>query len=284
MGEFQVIVNNEFVDGGQPVIHARNRSFAYGDGLFESIRVIKGQVLWVQSHYDRISEGLKALEIDKPEFFTKDWLCERLDKLLSINQVTSGGKVKVTVYRDSPGTYWPDQNHAGVLIEAYPLEKEEFELNPEGLSIEIYPEMTKQVNKLANYKTTNSLFYVMAARYCQRKGLGDCLLTNDNRNIIEATSSNLFIVSNKVLYTPAVTDGCVAGTMRMQLINLALANGIKVYESSLTPQNLLVADEVFLTNAIQGIRWAGKFREKRYFNDMSRSLTDLLNEKALSLE
>ena len=65
--------------------------------------------------------------------------------------------------------------------------------------------------------------------------------------------------------------------MRMQIINLALQNNIKVYECSILPQNLLSADEVFFTNAIRGINWVGGYRTKRYQNNMSRKLIILLN-------
>ncbi len=102
------------------------------------------------------------------------------------------------------------------------------------------------------------------------------MLQNDRGNIIESSSGNLFIVSNGVLYTPSLADGCVGGVMRAQVINLAIANGIKVYECSLNPQNLLAADEVFFTNAVRGIQWVGTYRTKRYAHRLSGTLTDLL--------
>ena len=80
------------------------------------------------------------------------------------------------------------------------------------------------------------------------------------------------------MYTPGLEEGCLAGTMRMQIINLALKNGIKVYECNLLPQNLLAADEVFLTNAIRGVNWVSGYRTKRYFNNMSRRLVAMLND------
>ena len=75
-------------------------------------------------------------------------------------------------------------------------------------------------------------------------------------------------------------DGCIAGTMRMNVINLALENKIKVYECTLNPHNLLSADEVFLTNAIRGIEWVVAYKTKRYFNEMSKKLLTILNESA----
>jgi branched-chain amino acid aminotransferase len=118
----------------------------------------------------------------------------------------------------------------------------------------------------------------MAAIHAKEKNLDDVLLVNDKGSILESSNSNLFVVSNGVLYTPGLEDGCLAGTMRMQVINLAVNNGIKVYECNILPQNLLVADEVFLTNAIQGINWVSGYRTKRYFNNVARKFVTYLND------
>ena len=93
---------------------------------------------------------------------------------------------------------------------------------------------------------------------------------------------NVFIVSNGVLYTPPVSEGCVGGTMRMFLINSAIEEGIKVYETSLTPQNLLAADEILYTNAVKGIQWISSYKSKRYFSDVAKELTKLINKKAFN--
>ena len=101
---------------------------------------------------------------------------------------------------------------------------------------------------------------------------------------VASSSSNLFLVSNGVLYTPGLEDGPVGGTMRMNIINLAIEHGIKVYECSLSPQNLLVADEIFLTNAIRGVQWVSSYRTKRYFNNTSKQMVELLNEKVAAAQ
>jgi branched-chain amino acid aminotransferase len=118
----------------------------------------------------------------------------------------------------------------------------------------------------------------MTAIAAKEKNLDDMLLTNEKGVLIESSNSNLFIVSNGVLYTPGLEDGCLAGTMRMQVINLAIQHGIKVYECSIMPQNLLAADEIFFTNAIRGIVWVGGYRTKRYYNSLGRKLQSFLND------
>jgi branched-chain amino acid aminotransferase len=118
----------------------------------------------------------------------------------------------------------------------------------------------------------------MAALNAKERNLDDLFLSDVKGNILETSSSNVFVVSNGVLYTPGLDEGCLAGTMRMQVINLALKCGMKVYECSILPQNLLAADEVFITNAVRGINWIGSYRTKKFSNTMARKLIISLNE------
>jgi branched-chain amino acid aminotransferase len=145
------------------------------------------------------------------------------------------------------------------------------------LELDIYQEIKLQKNVLSNFKTKMGLPYIMAALSAKANGLDDVFLTDVKGQILETSSCNMFIISNGVLYTPGLEEGCLAGTMRMQVINLAIAHGIKVYECAILPQNLMAADEVFLTNAIRGINWVGGYRTKRYQNNISRKLVVLLN-------
>jgi len=198
--------------------------------------------------------------------------------LLKKSGIVGGGSVRLSLDRATGGKYLPETNEVEYLIEVYPLDSNAYELNPKGVELDIYLEHRKPRMKLSNYKTKNALIYVLAAIAAKEKGLDDYLITNEQGGILESTAANLFVVSNGVLYTPGLEEGCLAGTMRMQIINLALRNNMKVYECNILPQNLLVADEIFLTNAIQGIVWVSGYRTKRYFNNTARKLMELLNE------
>jgi branched-chain amino acid aminotransferase len=198
--------------------------------------------------------------------------------LCALSEIKEGGKCRISLDRVNGGTYLPDSNEVTFFIEVYPYETNNFELNSKGLEVDQYMEIRKQRNFLSNYKTKNGLIYVMAAIHAGEKKLDDVLLINEQGGILESSSCNVFVVSNGVLYTPGLEEGCLAGTMRMQVINLALSNGIKVYECNILPQNLLAADELFFTNAIRGINWVSGYRTKRYFNNMSRKFVALLND------
>jgi branched-chain amino acid aminotransferase len=277
-----VIINGELREGDKPVITLDNRAFHYGDGIFESIRVVRGVPCFLDAHWARLTEGMKVMRIQHPAKLDRASMERYLIQLVARCGLQNG-RARLTVYRDSPGYYRPQEHTGGFTIELKPVPTEVYQLNDHGLSVDLYPEIRKAVNMLSVHKTLGCQIYVMASLWCMERGLDDCLLQNDRGNIIESSAGNIFIVSNGVLYTPSLSDGCLGGIMRMQVINLALENGIKVYECSLNPQNLLAADELFFTNASRGLQWVGSYRTKRYTHRLAQSLVDMLVKKVLAV-
>jgi branched-subunit amino acid aminotransferase/4-amino-4-deoxychorismate lyase len=275
-----VFHRGEYINENQAVIAKDNRAFRFGDGFFETMRAYNGKVLFLENHFSRISDTIRAFKYKPAEQFSIDLLRTQISGLLQRNGITAGGRIRITFYRRSTGFYLPKNDDLSYLIEAEPILENDFIMSPTGKTIDIFTDYKKEVNKLSGFKTLNAQLYVMSALYAREKGFDESLIQNSKFSIIEATSSNIFIVSNGVLYTPTLEDGCIAGTMRMHVINLALENKIKVYECTLNPHNLLSADEVFLTNAIRGIEWVVAYKTKRYFNDMSRKLLGILNDSA----
>lgn len=275
-----VFHKGEFVSDMATHIAKDNRAFRFGDGFFESMRIVNGKALFLENHFARVISTANALRMQLPPDFTPELLRGQILEVLSRNDITKGGRMRITFYRKSTGFYLPKQDELTYFIEAEPLADNEFVLNATGRMVDIFTDYKKEINKLSVFKTLNCQLYVQAAIHAREKGLDEALIQNNKLSIIESNSSNLFIVSNGVLYTPTLEDGCVAGTMRMNIINLAIENKIKVYECTLNPQNLLAADEMFLTNAVRGIEWIVGYRTKRYFNDMSKRLMVVLNEKA----
>ncbi|MFY7667531.1 MAG: aminotransferase class IV [Crocinitomicaceae bacterium] len=270
--------NGTILPNDAPTIHPGNRGHLYGDGVFESIRIMSGKPLNLENHIKRMLDGAKVIKMRTPSYYTTDFFLDKIEELIRKSEIEEGGRCRLSLDRISGGAYLPDSNESTFYIEVYPYDVNHFELNAKGLEVDIYQDIKLQKNFLSNYKTKAGLTYVMAAISAKEKGLDDVFLSNDRGNILETSSCNVFVVSNGVLYTPGLDEGCLAGTMRMQVINLAISHGIKVYECAILPQNLLAADEIFITNAIRGINWIGGYRTKRFFNNMSRKLIVLLNE------
>lgn len=278
-----ILMNGEYHDESRPYLFA-NRAFNYGDSIFESIRLINGVPYNLKSHIDRMMEGAKVIGLEIPVHFNEEYFASQIHNLAKKNGISSGGRARLTIFRSGDGTYFSENDKASFLLKLDYHPENLFSLNKEGLSMAIYNVMKKEKNILSKYKTGNSFLYIMAANYAKENNFDDCFVLNQNGKIIETISSNIFIVSNGVLYTPPLEDGCVGGTMRMKVINLALENGITVYESSLSPQNIVAANEIILTNAIRGVQWVGSYQSKRYFNTTSKKIIDLINQKEANLK
>jgi branched-chain amino acid aminotransferase len=271
--------NGQLISAEGYSIEAGNRGHLYGDGLFESIRVFDGHPINLEQHLNRLFEGMKALKMNQPDSFSLAFFEREIQTLLTRNEIQHGARLRLSIDRAKGGTYLPASNHVDYFIEVYPHQQNKFELNKMGLKIDLYDEMKKSINQLSPYKTKNCLTYIMARIKAGETGMDDLLIMNEKQGIIEASSSNLFIVSNGVLYTPGIDSGCLGGTMRMQIINLAIRERIKVYECNISPQYLLSADEVFLSNAIQGVLWVQSFRSKTYTHAVSQEMVQLLNQE-----
>ena len=277
-----VVLNGVYYKDSEVPINHQNRAFRYGDGLFETIRLINGKPVFLKNHLQRIIEGLKLLEINIPDILINDNLKIALIELAKRNGIKKGGVVRLTIWRDSVGKFMPINDNSSYLLEleAYPENK--FVLNKSGLSIDIFHDMKKQMNKLSKFKHLNSQMNVLASIYARKNEMDDCLLINEECLIVESTNSNILIIRNGTLYTPPLSDGCVGGTMRMHLINAALELNIGTYESGLNQQHLFMADEVLLTNAIRGIQWVNAFKHKRYFSKLAEVLIEKINEMAIN--
>ena len=273
-------INGEFYDPGKPLLTLQNRGFCYGDALFETIHAFGTEPKHFQLHYRRLMAGMEILGMKVPPFFDQEQLFSLIVKLLNKSRLFNSARVRLTVFRNDGGLYTPATDEVSFSIEATPLDRQKYVLNEKGLFIDIYPEMTKPLSILSPYKTANALLFVMAARYRQSKGLGDCIILNEEGKLVEATSSNLFLIKGKSLYTPKLSDGCIAGVMRQKIVELAPKVGLTVNEnSSLIEPNLLAADEIFLTNAVTGIRWVMGFKDRRYFCSYAKKLNAILNQE-----
>jgi len=270
--------NGEIVPANQRVLQLNNRAFRYGDGLFESMRMIKGQLQFPALHQNRLQLGMKALKLDNYPSFDIDFLKEKAKELSTRNK-SKNGRLRLTVFRDAEGLYTPTENKTGYTLEWETLEDQEYTLNTRGLIVGVYEDLPKPINILSNLKTCNSLQYVLAGVYKQRNYLDDAFILNQSGFLCESISSNIFIKYNGTLYTPALSEGCIKGVMRQVVIELALKNSMEIVEAQINPQVLNEADEVFLTNASRGIQWVMGFNRKRYFYEVSKLLSQKLNEQ-----
>ena len=272
--------NGQLFREGKAVISPDNRSFRYGDGLFETMRVINGNILLKALHFERLLRGMKLLQFDIPEFFTAVQLEEDIVSLCKKNRIEDKAVVRLVVFRNDGGLYDLEDMRPNYIIQGMPLQQ--YPVAPTGdggLVIDIYPDASKACNIFSEVKSNNFLLYVMGAMYARQNGLGDCLILNQYGRIADATIANVFWIKNRVIYTPPLEEGCVAGVTRRFLLQQLPAAGYTINEQPLTPDELLSADEVFLTNAVRGIRAVGKCRNRSYSSSLTKEIHGLLMDK-----
>ena len=274
-----VNLNGELFDANTPVLMADNRAFRYGDAVFESMRFSSGEVLFFDDHYNRLQPAMEALGIKGNQNFSPNNLRFHIHALIQANRIKSSARIRVEVFRNGEGTYTPDTNESSFLITAGPLDDENYTLNKEGLRIDVFPDLKKQVNIFSKYKTANSLLFVMAGLFIKGNNLDDCIILNEQENVCEANGSNIFIINGSTVLSPPLSDGCIDGVMRKNLIRIFDAENIPFAEKTISVNELLSAEEIFLTNVSKGIRWVGAFRQKRFFNKHSQSFSDLLSHR-----
>ncbi len=270
--------NGEILPENQHVMRLNNRGFRYGDGLFESMRWMKGELRFADLHINRIHKGMKLLKLEGYSQFDHYFIREKVEELSRRNKTGPNARVRLTVFRDAEGLYSPTNNKMGYALEMARLVENNYSVNNKGLMIDVYDELAKPVNVLSNMKTCNSLIYVLAGVFKNQHALDEVIILNQNGFLCEAVSSNVFVVYDKKLYTPALNEGCIAGVMRSVVMQLAKENDITLIEAQINPEILNEADEVFLTNASRGIQWVMGYNNKRYFNKVSRFLIEKLNK------
>ena len=202
--------NGEILPAGTKLVSVNNRAFKYGDGLFESMRLMKGQLKFAELHADRLQRGMKALKIDGYSQMDTWFLREKCEDISRRNKIKHG-RLRLTVYRDADGLYTPLRNNMAYVLELQPLDEPRYFLNPKGLIVDIFADLPKPTNFLSNIKTCNSLIYVMAGLFKTQNKLDEVFLLNQHGFLCEASSSNVFVWYQNHLYTPALSEGCVEG-------------------------------------------------------------------------
>lgn len=243
----------------------KNRGFKYGDGCFETIRVINGRLVNSELHYERLFKTVHVLKINFKQLTFYSFK-EELDKLISMNEILNGARIRYTVFRDGDGFYTPDSNDARRLIEISPLSESSYRLNEKGLRCGICSDIKLNYHTYSAYKTLNALPYVMASIYKKESNLDNLILLNNEDRVVELCNSNIFLIKGKVVYTPPLSEGCIDGVFRKFLIQFLPSLGYKVVLDPIHIDAVSSADEIFTTNSISGIQWIGAIDKKRFLN------------------
>lgn len=245
-------------------IHPDNRSFRYGEGLFETTRLHKGTIPLWNLHWERLIESLPKLYFQLPAHFSEAELKEEILRVAKRNNCIDAARVRITFFKGECGIWEQPNSSFHFLVQCWPLEKKEFSMNENGLDIGLFEAGRKSCDSFSNLKTNNYLLYALAAQYAKAGKLNECLVLNQHGRVCDATIANVFFSKDGVIHTPNLEEGCINGVMRRYLLEQVRNAGFQVKEGAYLPDEIAVADEVFLTNAMYGLRWVKQWGNRTY--------------------
>ena len=209
--------NGQIVSEDNDIINYNNRGFKYGDALFETLKVKDEAVVFCEDHYFRLMASMRMLRMQIPMHFTLEFFELEILKTINANKGDEN-RVKVTVFRDADGLYTPEHNNISYVVE---VKKGEVVVK-DNYRVDLYKDFMVNPNLLSTIKTNNKITNVLAGIYAQENSLDNCVLINTNKSVVEFTNGNIFLVKGNVISTPPLSDGCVKGVMRKNIIELLL--------------------------------------------------------------
>jgi branched-chain amino acid aminotransferase len=265
-----ISVNGHVMPAAEPALVVSNRGYRYGDGLFETMKVVDGKIQLGAYHFERLFSGIELLKFKISANFTPENITSEINSLCIKNGTGDQARVRLSV--SSGNGALDDSEELQYVIECWPLDLSMNALNENGLVIGIYPEIRKSCDQFSNLKSSSALIYSVAARHAKKQRWDDALVLNTNGNIADSTIANVFIIKDGHIITPPSEEGCVKGVMRRFLIERFREAGYVLREEPISPKNILAADELFLTNSIRGIRWVKELDKKVFTNEMILSI------------
>lgn len=271
----EINFNGVIIESGALHLGSENRAFRYGDGIFETIRMFNGQLPFLAQHFRRFSQGREILRLETAVNFDIAYFEQEIRKATGS---LSNARIRFTLFRQDGGLYKPVTNKTFFIAESEALPKPYFEIQSTGITMGICPYPLVSYHHTSKYKTCNRLPSISAALYAQQNHQQDCIMLNNEGKVTEAVSGNIFMIKNKQLITPPISSGCIDGIMRRFVISMAEKAGFDVKEKNILPGELSDYQEVFMTNAIQGIKPVNQIENIYFEIDKSNVLLSALNE------
>lgn len=274
--------NGDILSQNTFFLNHENRGLKYGDGLFETIRVVNGKIFFWEDHYLRLMSSMRIMRMEIPMNFTMEFLEEQLLNTITSNSLeNSPARVRLSVFRNDGGYYLPETNHISYIIEVGELDSPFYMIQQQDYVVELFKDFYVNPDMLSTLKSNNKAINVVGSIYAHENGYQNCLLLNNQKQVVEALNGNLFLVMGNTIKTPPKKDGCLNGIIRKKLIGIVgKLEAYTLEEASISPFELQKADELFITNAIVGIQPITKYRKKNFETKVAADLLGKLNAAA----
>jgi branched-chain amino acid aminotransferase len=274
--------NGKLLPENENYLNHENRGLRYGDALFEAIRVSGDSIFFWEDHYLRLMASMRILRMEIPMNFTMEFLEAEILKTVASNGLkNSSARIRLTIFRNNGGLYLPETNDISYCIEAKVLPSPFYIFEEQDYEVELFKDFYVNADMTSTLKTNNKIINVVGSVFANENDYNNCILLNQNKQVVEFLNGNIFMVKGNTIVTPPLKDGCLNGILRKKLIEvLGKLEGYTLNEVSISPFDLQKADELFLTNSILGIRSVTKYRKKEFTNLVAKDLIGKLNATA----
>lgn len=241
-----------------------SRAVRFGFGLFETMLLVDGQIMLKELHMKRLYSSIEQLKLVMPELMSPEWMEEEVLKSVRKNKLEKLCRIRLQIYAGKGGLFDGQSPWTEFIIDCQPLDASIMQLNEKGLTLMYTEGLMKSADSIANLKTSNAMIYAMGARQAMEKKVDNTIIINTSDRPIETTLANIFCIKGDEIYTPALSEGCIAGVMRKHVIEQLTGKGYKITEEPLTREFLKSADSVFTTNSVRRVKWVASIEDKQY--------------------
>jgi aminodeoxychorismate lyase len=246
-----VFLNDIFVPEKKAVVSVFDRGFLYGDGLFETIRIFKGEPFRWRQHIERLRAGAAFLKIKLP--YSPQRLRAFADKLVAENKMPDS-LLRLSLSRGAgPSGYSPKTARNPTIAMALRAAPKLDPNKPPRWNLITSSFRIHTDDPFTRFKTSNKLPQVLARAEADQAGADEALFLNSDGFVAEGTSSNVFWVKHGVIYTPPLMTGILPGVTRAIVFEIATGFGIPIREKNTRPGEFARADGIFLSLTSLGI-------------------------------
>ena len=269
--------NGNLISHDIKLFSIENRAFQYGDSLFETIRVFDGKIPYLSYHVERLLAGLMYFEYELDSSFHFQYIENEIHKTLTVNNLKNA-RVRLEVFRDEGGLYAPTSNKINFVISTTELEGSFFIEKNENIIAHFSQKVTLPMTDAQQFKTGACTYYILAGLEKKRMNWDESILCNSKGHIAEYSSGNIFLINDNQLFTPSLNQGCINGVMRRVVIEQSKLLGFEVFEKIITKKMMLEADEIWTSNAIQGIQVINQINNVKYSKSVYYTFLKHIND------
>ena len=243
----KVFLNSELIESEKAKVSVADSGFLYGAGLFETMRSYDGIVFSLEDHLNRLFSSAEKLSIKNS--YEKSYVEEAIYKTLKANELTDA-RIRLTL---TSGPMSDPDSPATLLITAAKIQPYPDEYYKNGVMVILSPFRQNPDDPTCGHKTTSYFSRMLGLQMAHQKRAAEALWFTPDNQLAEGCVSNVFLVKNSTLCTPPLTTPVLAGIARKAVCQIAAENSVKLVEQKLSIDDVLTADEVFLTNVIMKI-------------------------------